>query len=304
VDIPHAIMQEESFKMNMMDSISGLTPAMQGYTERSGESSSHYTRKVIESSIQQKIPQEALIEHEKAKAEDWLRLVPKVYGGLANVGRKFRKSGTNDEFITVNNLEGVDEGGNILMSNDLSIIDRADIVIGKAPESDFIKQSRRETDIQYLQTLPPSQFNAELRAFVEVDLALSMDFSSETQKKKVEEIGERYMELVKLQTQMQIANSQAQLTGAKVGTVANEIELSLSEENKALKQMEKATTYSNMALQNMQAESQMQQMQPQQPPVAQVSPTGQGVEIGQSAPTEQNMSQQPQDSLQGQLIGV
>ena len=129
--IPQAIIQDESQKLALMNDLSGLTPAMQGITERSGESGDLYGRKVIEGGIQQKYPMISLQQHEHDKVSDWIKLVPKVYGGPANYNRKFRKHGTRD-FIMVNEFLGYADLGNPMVQNDFSSIERVEITIGKS----------------------------------------------------------------------------------------------------------------------------------------------------------------------------
>lgn len=283
--ISPVIMADENFKISMMNEISGLTPAMQGLTERSGESGSHYTRKVIEGSIQQKVPQEMLIQHEKDKAEDWLKLCPKVYSGPANYNRKIRKSGDSNEFVEINRLVGYGDDGSPILEDDLSNVSRVDVTIGKAPESDLIKQARRETDVSVLQYMQPTQTNAELIAMVQGNLVMNLDYATEQQKKEAEAAVERHKKLVKLQSEVQIRTLEGQLVSADVikGTAA--IERSLLPEMEEIKAKEKEVQYDNLVMTEAQINSQMNQLSN---PQAQMEP---GVATGESQQVEPQTQQ-------------
>ena len=120
--------------------------------------------------IQQRYPQEALMQHEHDKASDWIKLVPVVYGGAANYNRKFRKAGTRD-FIMMNEFLGYeDDGVTPIIRNDLSEIERVEVTIGKSNESDFAKQAAREYDLEMLKVIRLNETNSELIAVIENNL--------------------------------------------------------------------------------------------------------------------------------------
>jgi hypothetical protein len=197
-----------------MNELSGLTPAMQGITERTGESGTLFQRKVIEGGIQQRYPQQALMEHEHDKASDWILLVPVVYGGAANYNRKFRKAGTRD-FIMANEFLGYgDDGTTPIIKNDLSNIERVEITIGKSNESDFAQQAARENDLEMLKVIRLSDSNSELIAVIENNLARNMPFTSDEEKREMEEAIERRTILEKQKAEAKIEEFDAKIAQA------------------------------------------------------------------------------------------
>lgn len=263
-NIPQAILHDEAQKLNLMNDISGLTPALQGMTERSGESGDLYGRKVIEGGIQQKYPMMSLQQHEHDKVSDWLKLVPKVYGGPANYNRRFRKPGTRD-FIMANEFLGYDDFGNPMVENDFSAIDRVEITIGKSSESDFMQQAMREDALRGMQYMQPSDTNGEIRAAIENSLALNMRFGSDEQKREVEAAVERRTLVEKLKSEAMIQNLEAQIAGSNVQEGQAVIADSLLEEQAKVAQMNTQNQQLQLALQNTQLMQQVNNPQMMSP---------------------------------------
>jgi hypothetical protein len=247
-------------KLSLMSELSGLTPAMQGITERTGESGTLFQRKVIEGSIQQRYPQEALMQHEHDKAADWIKLVPVVYGGAANYNRKFRKAGTRD-FIMVNEFLGYeDDGITPIIKNDLSNIERVEITIGKSNESDFAKQAAREYDLEMLKVIKINETNSEIIAVIENNLARNMNFTSDEEKREMEEAIERrtILEKQKAESKIEEYDSRiAQANAAEGQAVQTQALLELDTKTK-VGQMTVANVNSEM--QTLQLNSQINQM--------------------------------------------
>jgi len=267
--IPAAISHDETFKLSLMNEISGLTPAMQGLTERTGESGNLFARKVIEGSIQQKLPQESLAQHEHDKAGDWLKLVPFVYGGAANYNRKFRKAGTRD-FVMANEFLGYREDGSAIVKNDLSIIERVEVTIGKSNESDFSKQMAREYDLEMLKVIRLSQTNSEMIAVIENNLARNMSFTSDDEKRRMEDAIKRREELEKIQAEARIEGMDAKIAEANMQEGQAVQAESLLPQDTQLKMEQMAVASKNNKMQSMQLDQAMNQLaQPQQPQMAQ-----------------------------------
>ena len=191
-----ALFQETTEKTNIMNLIASLPLALQGITERSGESGVHMGRKAIEGTIMNRLPMETLIEHEHDKHVDWLKLAPKVLGGPANINRVFSLgTGKNRRSITLNQFAGYDENGREIIKNDISQLKRIDVIVSQSRENDFLKQANRELDIAALQAMPPSQTNGPVRVMFESHLARSMDFQDDEQKARVNEACELAEEL-------------------------------------------------------------------------------------------------------------
>ena len=275
--MPNALNQDESSKFQLMDSISGLTAAMQGRTERSGESGEGFTRKVIEGAVNQKYPRAFLNQHEHDKATDWLMLVPYVYGSDANIGRTFSTPGKRD-FITVNKPIGISAEGEYVLENDLSKVERVDVTIGKANESDFAKQAKRESDVQYLGVMTPDGTNAELRTVVQGNLALNMDFTSDEEKKNTEEAVQRANKLGRLRSLVEIRELEVRLAGADVQEAQAIAADSMVETNTEVQYFQADAAKKAAQVQSIQADQAIQQLSapqmPQQPGAEQGPPQG------------------------------
>ena len=251
-EIPNVFQRDQQDKIAQMDNLSGLTPSMQGSTERSGESARHYTSKVIEGNIQQRVPQEFLIEHKKDKVTDWLKLAPKVYGGLANVNRQFRSHKDSKRFITTNEFEGYDNSGKPKLKNDLSKLKRIDVVIGKAPESDIVKLSRRASDIEASQMIAPNAINGEALAILQGNIILNGEFRDESERKRAEEAVERMLELAQLQSEASIAGFKAQKSGSEYQYGTSEIQKSLLSGQEEIQNKTQDVQYQNLVVQEQQ----------------------------------------------------
>jgi hypothetical protein len=288
-DMPQAILHDESMKLSLMNDLSGLTAALQGMSERSGESGDLYGRKVIEGGIQQKYPMIALQQHEHDKVSDWIKLVPKVYGGPANYNRKFRKHGTRD-FIMANEFMGYDDFGNPIVQNDFSAIERVEITIGKSSESDFVKQAMREDDLRTLKYMQPTETNGEVRAVVENNLALNMRFTSDEEKRNMEEAVARRSELEKLKSEAMIEQLGSQIvqTGVQEGQAI--IADSMLEESAQVAQLTSENQKLNLAFQNTQLKQQLNQM---------MSPTP----AGPMGPQQSPANMQPQTQAPATVTG-
>ena len=268
VDIPQAVLHDESFKMSLMDSLSGLTPSMQGQTERSGESGIMFQKKMLESTAQQRLPMLTLAEHEKAKASAWLVLAQTVYGGTANYNREFSLP-KDRGVLRINEFKGYDEEGNTVVEHDFSNLDRVDVSIGKAPESDYYRQATRAADLEALKSMRPSQTNSEIIAVLENNIILNMDFSDDEEKTKAEEAVARRAELERLQAIAQITKMETAITQGDVAGMMAEVDaalMPLTAEVKA-KQTQASSKEADMKMQQMdQAAQQAANPQPQGPP--------------------------------------
>ena len=204
--IPPGIFQDESFKIEMMNRISGLTPAMQGFSERSGESGIHFGRKVVEGSINQKVVQEKLIKHEHDKASDWVKMVPKIYGGRHNYNRKF-STRDNQQAAVANEITGRGDTGEPIIKNDLAKLGRVDVIVNQSKENDYLKQFKRETDIAMLTALQPKDGNTELISVLENHLVLNTDFTDEAEKSFAEGAARKNSEFQSLSMELRIAQT-------------------------------------------------------------------------------------------------
>lgn len=197
------IMQDETFKMVMMDKTLRLPPAMQGQMGKSAESGILHTRKVIEGNIMQKVPSETLEDYQNEKFRAWLQLAIKIYGGrnkeerMANLNRVFHTK--DNEKFTVNKLVGFDQLNEPIVENDLSKLRNIDVIISANKDNDYMKQQRREVDIAFLQAMQPSPTNMGYRAIVEADLARNIDGIDEETLNQIEEMSKLSAELAKKQ---------------------------------------------------------------------------------------------------------
>ncbi len=190
VQVNPAIFQDEEKKVEFINKIGRLPPAMQGFTERSGESGIHLGRKVIEGSIMQRVPLAFLMEKEKDKAEDWVKMTIKLCGGdgdprnkLANINREFND--VNGNKVVMNQITGVDEYGENIYKADISKLKHVEVEISQAKENDFVRQMRVEKSVAGLQAMPPTETNAPIRTELEGQLAISMDHTTSEDKERV-----------------------------------------------------------------------------------------------------------------------
>lgn len=219
--VNQSIPQDQATKIDYMNKMASLPLALQGITERSGESGLHLGRKVIEASVMQRVPMESIVQHESDKAEDWLRVGVPLYRGPQNYNRVFT-GGEGTDAITLNQYLGTDGSGMPRLRNDVSRIDveRVDVIVAMAKENDFLRQAKRETDASILQSIQPTDTNgAAIAAFV-TDLIESSDFTDQRQRQKAQEAAELYYEL-------EMTSGRVRLTTVKIQEI---------EANKALQQ--------------------------------------------------------------------
>ncbi|MDA3823286.1 MAG: hypothetical protein PF450_11855 [Bacteroidales bacterium] len=189
-----AIMQDESSKITMMDRILRLPPAMQGLQGKSGTSGVLFGRQVIEGNVMQKVPATTLEQYQNHKFEAWLSLAIPLYGGTTqeekeyNYDRAFKR--TDGSKVIANEFAGIDEDGQDIIINDISKLDRVDVIISKSKDNDYQKQAKRETDVALLQAMPPSNTNEGLRAIIEGELAKNVDGMSPKEKELTDQIVE------------------------------------------------------------------------------------------------------------------
>jgi len=194
-----AIMMDENQKMSMMDRILRLPLAMQGVS-KSGGSGVLFGRQVIEGNIMQKVPSTTLEQYQNEKYTAWLSLAINLYAGK---NRQEKEYNYNREFfqgknkIVLNEFVGIDENGNDIVNNDLSVLTNVDVIISQSKDNDYMKQAKREVDIAYLQAMMPSPTNAGFRAIAEADLALNMDGLTPEQERDVLEMSKLVVEISK-----------------------------------------------------------------------------------------------------------
>lgn len=215
--IPQSVFQDEASKIDFMNRIASLPLAMQGITERSNESGLHLGRKVIEGSVMQRIPVEALIQHENDKAEAWVKLGLQTWQGPMNYNREFKGVGGKPG-ITVNVFLGYDDEGLTKLENDISSVDRIDVIISQSKENDYMRQAKREMDAAILNSIRPTPTNgAAIAAFV-TDLINAADYNDDEQKEKALAAGELYY-------QLEMENGMAALMAAKANRKKAEVAL-------------------------------------------------------------------------------
>lgn len=216
--INQGFFQDESFKMAMMNEILNVPPALQGRTERTGESGLHLGRKVIEGTIAHQLPMSTIVQHEKDKAEDWINLAAKIYGGrnenerVANYGRVF-KSGAG-ESLEINKFVGIDENGQDIVEDDFSTLSSVDVIISPAKENDYQRQARMETNAMALNTLKPSDSNGVVIAAFYSDWVNSMPFDSDEQRTMSKAAVKKYYDIENFKANMLLTQLQ---TSAAMG---------------------------------------------------------------------------------------
>jgi len=208
MQINPAIFQDESTKIDFMSKIGRLPPAMQGLTERSGESGIHMGRKVIEGSIMQRVPMEFLLQKEKQKATDWVKMNILLCGGngdkrrwLANLNRTFRA--LDGSKVIMNEVVAVDNTGTpTQVKSDISKLKNVEVDITESKENDFVRQMKRESTVASLQATPPSPQNDMIRAELEATLVENLDYATTDGRERAEEAA---------QLRRQIANNQSKI---------------------------------------------------------------------------------------------
>lgn len=234
-----AIFQDETAKIQFMDKILHLSPAMQGAVGKSGESGLLFGRKVVEGNVMLQVPQSTIEQYENAKFEMWAILALKFYVGKTkeekemNYDRVFAKAdGTT---LKVNELVGIDENGNDIIKNDLSKITRLDVVISQQKDNDYVKQSKRELDIAYLQALPESPTSSVYRAIASADLAKNMDGMTIEQKELVDKVSKMTVDYAIKQLMVGIKGLEMQLAQSQQGIPQGNPQQNPNNQNKGVK---------------------------------------------------------------------
>ncbi len=216
-----AVLQDETMKIEFMSKIGRLPPAMQGFTERSGESGIHLGRKVIEGSVMQLVPMQFLMRKERQKARDWAMMTLRLMGAgdrrnfFANLNRSF--TDTTDERIVLNEVTGYDEHGNPQVVNDMRNLSHIEVDISETKENDYVRQLERESSVAALQANPPSPTNDIIRAQFECRVAENMNHATDKDKEDVHRACLKRKELAEKTTELQLINidvakANAQLT--------------------------------------------------------------------------------------------
>jgi len=189
-----AIFQDETFKMEIMNQIGRLPPAMQGRTERSGESGLMLSRKVVEGSIMQRVPLENLIKKEHDKSTDYAHETIRLCSGstpsekLANLNRTFRDPDGNR--IVINEVIGYDDANQPVVKRDIGRLKHLEVEISEIKENDMVRNIKVEKATGALQVIPPSAENDVIRATIEGQLVKNLDHSTTADKERAEEVAE------------------------------------------------------------------------------------------------------------------
>jgi hypothetical protein len=176
-----SLVTDENIKIDFMNRIAALPIAMQGMTERTGESGILHGRKVIEGTIMNRIPQEWVMQHEHDKAEDWVKVVLNIFQDVPNIPIT---NSDNKETVVANEIVGFDDNGNIVQRRSLKNLKRVEVIITLTKENDFMKQAKKEMAVASLQAMPPTATNPPIRAAFECALAVNMDFTDDIEKEK------------------------------------------------------------------------------------------------------------------------
>ncbi len=225
MQIPQGVLQDESVKIDFLSKIGRLPPAMQGFSEKSGESGILMGRKVIEGSIMQRVPMEFLLEKERQKATDYVTMTLKLMGSedktkwLANLNRKFKATDGTD--VIINEVISTDEFGNpVEVKSDVTKLKSIEVDITESKENDFVRQMKRESVVASLQAIQPSPTNAGIRAELEAQLINSLDYATTQDREKAEEAAEKAREVSMAQTEltlMSINQQKQQITQMAMG---------------------------------------------------------------------------------------
>jgi hypothetical protein len=208
-----SILQDETMKIDFMSKIGRLPPAMQGFTERSGESGIHLGRKVIEGSVMQLVPMQFLLQKEREKAEDWVFQTLKLMGAgdrrnfFANLNRPFTDN--KGEKVILNEVTGYDQFDNPIVKNDMSSLTHVEVDISETKENDFVRQLERESSIASLQAIPPTATNDIIRAEFEGRAAVNMNHATDYDKEQV-------VEAVAIRKELALESAKLQLMSMKV----------------------------------------------------------------------------------------
>jgi hypothetical protein len=213
--VPNSLFAEENTKLDWLNRMLRLPMVLQGQSQHANQSGVLFGRQVIEANIMQMVPATSVRQHEHYKAQDWLRLGIQKYGGNtpmereANYNRTFYSK--TREPITANAITGVDENGSLMVENDLTKLQRADVIVSEAKENDYMKQAKREVDIAALQAMAPSETNFLARTCFEIDLMLGIETGDELQRQRLEEAAAISYDLARKTMQVKISQVDAAL---------------------------------------------------------------------------------------------
>lgn len=212
-NISNAILQDESFKIQLLNDLANVPPAFFGQTGNSAESGVAFGRKVIEGNITHRPQVEALVCHNHDKAEDWTTLAIQLYGGrneaekIANYNRSFTTSDTGK--ISVNNLTGYDNNGEPIVIDDISNLKRVDVIITQSKENDFQRQAKMEMDSNVLRSVQPTATNGIIFAAFLSDFIKSQQFEDDASRSRATEAAELYYNIEKANAEKMLASLQA-----------------------------------------------------------------------------------------------
>lgn len=217
INVNPALLQDEQFKMQLMDRITSLPAAMQGLTGKSGESGVLHTRKVIEGSMMTKMRATRLIEYQNAKFNAWAQLAPGLYGGKTDDERFVNQNrtfiGQEGKPVVANEIAGFSEDGSPIIIKDLSELKRVNVIITETKENDYQKQMNREVNIALSQAMGPvTPQNMAYKAILDKSLTEGIDELSPEDKKKIQQVGELSVSNALKSLQLQSVQLDMQLT--------------------------------------------------------------------------------------------
>ena len=161
--------------------------------------------------------------------------------------------------VTINISTGQkDSSGFDIMIDDIELVEGVDVVVGKAQESEFAKQMRRDNAAFMRQSMQPTPTNIEMLTTLEGNYILNMEYTSDEDKKYAEEVVKRSKELSRLQMEAQIWNLRVQIESAKLQGTQVQAQQQVAGVMGATQQ--------NMAYANFLQSEQMLQMQSQPQP--------------------------------------
>lgn len=214
-----SILQDEMQKMDMMARIASVPPAMQGMTERTSESGVLFGRKVIEANTMHKYPMETIVVHEHDKAEDWVTMAIKTYGGetteqrMSNFNRRFfnRKDDGTTDVVEANRPVGIGPNGEDVVEADLTGLKRVEVNISQAKENDYMKQAQRELMMQGMQAMQNST-NIMAKTMMENRFIETMEYGDQDISEAIKKATQKAMMLAELSTDLAIKNIQMQIS--------------------------------------------------------------------------------------------
>ena len=214
--VPPAILQDEQFKINLMDRASAFNQAMQGLEGKSGESGILFSRKVIEGSTLNKTRADRLQDYQMQKYEAWFQLAKNLYGGETEDEKRVNQNRTfvdgEGNKTVLNEVVGFTPFSDPIIKNDLSKLRRVHVIITETKENDYMKQMKREVNIALSQALgPTTPQNMGYKAILDAALVKSVDDLAPEQKDKLDEISDLSIESAYKQLQVNIANLDMQL---------------------------------------------------------------------------------------------